>query len=95
SFLGWIDELRLSTTLRYEGQFAVPDGPFSPDGDTAALYHFDEGYGNDIGDSSGASGGPSDGFRRYGGVINGPEWTYDTPWYVPPPTPSPTPTPTS
>lgn len=91
SFLGWIDELRLSTTLRYPGAFDPPDGRFSPDGDTAALYHFNEGYGNAIGDSSEATGGPSDGFRRYGGVVNGPEWTTDSPWYEPPPTPTPTP----
>ncbi|HEX9797641.1 MAG TPA: carboxypeptidase regulatory-like domain-containing protein, partial [Anaerolineales bacterium] len=91
SFLGWLDEIRLSTTLRYTGAFASPSGPFSPDGSTAALYHFNEGYGNFIGDSSAASGGPSDGLRRYGGTINGPEWSYDSPWYVPPPTPTPTP----
>ncbi|MFP3855154.1 MAG: SpoIID/LytB domain-containing protein, partial [Anaerolineales bacterium] len=83
SFLGWIDELRVSDILRYDDSFATPSGPFSPDGNTMALYHFDRGFGNDISDSSGASGGPSDGYRRYGGVINGPEWTLDSPWYVP------------
>ncbi len=92
SFSGLLTEFRLSTTLRYTAAFTRPTGRFTPDANTAALYHFGEGVGNVIGDSSGASGGPSQGVRKYGGVTNGPEWTDDTPWYVPPPTPTPTPT---
>jgi hypothetical protein len=95
SFSGFLTELRLSTTLRYTSNFTPPAGRFAPDANTAALYHFGEGVGNVIGDSSGASGGPSQGVRKYGGVINGPEWSDDTPWYVPPPTPTPTPTATA
>jgi hypothetical protein len=94
SFSGWLDEIRLSTTLRYLADFSPPESSFTTDPGTAALYHFDEGFGNVIGDSSGAPGGPSHGLRKYGGVINGPEWTLDTVWFVPPPTPTPTATPT-
>ena len=45
SFNGYLDELRLSTVIRYSGNFTRPGGPFSPDGSTAALYHFNEGAG--------------------------------------------------
>ena len=45
AFNGWVDELRLSTTIRYTGNFARPSAPFSPDGNTVGLYHFDEGSG--------------------------------------------------
>ena len=93
AFSGWIDELRLSDTLRYTGNFTRPATRFSPDANTVGLYHFDEGVGNLINDTSGAAGGPSNGTRYYGGTINGPEWTDDSPWYVPPPTPTPTFTP--
>ena len=95
SFSGWLDEIRLSNSLRYLADFSPPPSRFTPDANTVALYHLDEGFGNTIGDSSGAAGGPSHGVRKYGGVINGPEWTDDTVWYVPPPTPTPTATPTS
>lgn len=94
SYSGWLDELRLSNVDRYASDFAPPSAPFIPDENTVALWHFNEGFGNYIGDSSGASGGPSNGVRIYGGVSNGPAWTDDTVWYVPPPTPTPTNTPT-
>ncbi|MCA9670843.1 MAG: hypothetical protein KC503_34840, partial [Myxococcales bacterium] len=50
---------------------------------TAALYHFDEGQGDVIGDSSGAAGGPSDGVRRFGGTPAGPLWSSETPFFAP------------
>jgi hypothetical protein len=74
SFRGWIDEVRLSTTVRYTSNFIRPSQRFTPDPYTAALYHFDEGAGDQIVDSSGAVAGPSDGLRRFGGVPAGPEW---------------------
>ena len=49
SFNGSLDELRLSTTIRYNGNFTRPAGPFTADADTAALYHFDEGSGTTLG----------------------------------------------
>jgi hypothetical protein len=63
--------------LRYSSDFVVPENAFTPDGNTVALYHFDEGIGNAINDTSGYSGVPSHGFRVYGGVINGPEWSIE------------------
>jgi hypothetical protein len=80
SYAGWIDELRLSSVLRYAGAFPVPSTPFVPDGATAALYHFDEGHGDLVRDSSGAPGGPSHGRRRFGGSPAGPRWSRLTPF---------------
>lgn len=80
SYSGWIDELRLSTILRYEGSFDPPGLPFRTDASTAALYHFDEGGGAAILDSSGTTGGPSNGEVRFGGNPSGPLWTTDTPF---------------
>jgi hypothetical protein len=42
SFSGWLDELRLSTVVRYQSNFTPAQRPFAMDNDTAALYHFDE-----------------------------------------------------
>jgi concanavalin A-like lectin/glucanase superfamily protein len=84
AFNGFIDELRLSNVLRYIGSFAPPTARFEPDANTVALYHFDAGSGDPILDSSGAPGGPSDGFRRLGGTPAGPLWvTSDAPTGTP------------
>ena len=76
SFNGYLDELRLSTTIRYTGNFARPSGPFSPDAATAALYHFDEGAGTTLGDTIGTSPGQI----KVGGPSQGPWWTSDSPF---------------
>lgn len=72
SFAGRLDEVRLSTALRYAGASVTPpSAPFTPDADTAALYHFDGVPGpcpGTVSDSSGASGGPSDGSCEFGGT---------------------------
>ncbi|MGA9533692.1 MAG: LamG-like jellyroll fold domain-containing protein [Anaerolineales bacterium] len=80
SFSGWIDEIRLSHVLRYNSSFSPPDSSFVTDGNTVALYHFDEGAGNQINDVSGFPGGPSNGFRKYGGTPAGPTWSLENPW---------------
>lgn len=80
SFAGWVDELRLSTNVRYDAPFSPPKATHAPDAHTAALYHFDEGSGTTLGDSSGASGGPSNGLLKVGGPKNGPAWTSDVPF---------------
>lgn len=74
SFSGWLDEVRFSSVVRYTTNFTPPSQPFTPDSATVALYHFDEGTGTVIVDSSGASGGPSNGVRRVGGPNNGPQY---------------------
>ena len=73
-FSGWIDELHFSGVLRYAADFTPSQEPLTPDGDTLALYPFDDGFGNVLSDVSAAPGGPSHGDRRYGGVVNGPDW---------------------
>ena len=80
SFAGWVDELRLSTNVRYAAPFSPPKATHAPDAHTAALYHFDEGSGTTLGDSSGASGGPSNGLLKVGGPKSGPAWTSDVPF---------------
>ncbi len=80
SFRGWIDEVRISRIIRYRGAFTPPTAPFTPDPDTVALYHFNEGAGVTVRDSSGAPDGPSDGALRVGGSPAGPAWSEDTPW---------------
>ena len=51
-FAGTIDELRISKVARYTNDF-TPQSRFEPDADTMALYHFDEGTGDILADSSG------------------------------------------
>lgn len=80
SYSGYVDELRISKTIRYTADFTPPAAPFTPDADTVALYHLDEGSGDTIGDASGAPGGPSPGVRQFGGSPAGPEWTSETPF---------------
>jgi hypothetical protein len=71
SFNGSLDELRLSTTIRYNGNFTRPAGAFTPDGTTAALYHFNEGSGTTLRDAVGSSNGRI----AVGGPSGGPHWT--------------------
>lgn len=47
-----VDEVRISSSLRYSGTF-TPAKRFATDGTTVALYHFDEGSGTTTADSSG------------------------------------------
>ncbi len=72
SFSGWIDEVRISNNIRYIANFTPPSAPFTTDSNTVGLYHFDEGSGTAIIDSSNATGGPSDGVRNIGGNPAGP-----------------------
>jgi hypothetical protein len=76
SFRGQVDEVRLSTVVRYPAPFTRPSTRFVPDANTAALYHFDEGILDVIGDS--APGGLSNGVRRFGGTPAGPLWVPST-----------------
>jgi hypothetical protein len=85
SFSGFVDEARLSNSLRYTSAFTPSSVPFVPDGSTVALYHFDEGPAGactgTVLDSSGASGGPSQGTCKYGGSNPaGPVYSTDIPF---------------
>ncbi len=82
SFSGWLDVVRISNAIRYTGEsFTRPNAPFFSDSNTVGLWHFDEGAGNHVGDSSGAAGGPSHGTREFGGTPNaGPLWSMDSPF---------------
>jgi len=51
-FNGWIAEVRISSSARYSTPF-IPQTRFTPDTNTLALYHFDEGQGTSVADSSG------------------------------------------
>ena len=64
-FAGTIDEVRISTVARYAEDF-VPSRRFAPDAETLALYHFDEGEGDIVRDSSGNA--------HHGTVVGSPKW---------------------
>jgi hypothetical protein len=89
SYRGWLDEMRISNSLRYTTGFTRLTLPFVSDGDTVALYHFDEGTGITLRDTSGAAGGPSNGLLRVGGSPQGPEWSNHTPFASGPIAPRP------
>jgi hypothetical protein len=74
SFRGSVDELRLSTVVRYSGPFAPP-GRFAPDQDTAGLYHFDEGTGTVAATDPPGS---ANGTLIVGGAGPGPAWVAST-----------------
>ena len=48
----YIDELRISSVVRYKGNYDVPTHAFTADTDTIGLYHFDEGSKQRYEDSS-------------------------------------------
>ena len=79
SFNGWIDEVRISNTLRYTVSFARPTQPFTSDALTVALYHFDEGAGLIVNDTSGAVDGPVNGTLFVDPLSGGPAWSTETP----------------
>lgn len=74
AFAGELDELRLSSVIRYDGPFEVPSSAFVPDSATAALYHFDEGAGELVRDAARPAREASPGFLRVGGARQGPRW---------------------
>ena len=63
-FHGLIDEVRISNIARYTDDF-TPQKRFEPDEHTMALYHFDEGEGDVLHDSSG---------NKHHGKIVGAKW---------------------
>ncbi len=93
SFNGWIDEVHISQMLRYTAPFSRPTQPFVPDALTVALYHFDEGAGIVVNDTSGAAGGPTNGTLFVDSLSGGPVWSTETPPWTgsAPPTNTPLP----
>lgn len=63
-YTGWIDELRISSVARYIDDFD-PELRFESDDNTLALYHFDEGKGTVLTDSSG---------NHHDGEVHGAKW---------------------
>lgn len=63
---GWIDEVRLSSVVRYSSDFTPPLAPFAPDTETTGLWHMDEGEGVTFADDMG----------RYPGTLSGVGWIY-------------------
>ena len=59
-----LDEWRISKVARYTKDFTPPKR-YQPDADTLALYHFDEGQGRELKDSSG---------NNHHGKITGAKW---------------------
>ncbi len=67
AFTGYIDEVRMSNVARYPAaDFEVPSSELSADADTMALYHFNEGSGEEVMDSSGN--------ENHGTLEGGAEW---------------------
>jgi hypothetical protein len=83
AFDGWIDDLRFSWWLRYLDDFTPPMQPLVPDGDTVALFNFNEGSGQVIYDTGAFDGGASTGTLYYGGSPAGPAWTTMSPFVEP------------
>ena len=97
SYVGWIDELRVSNIVRSRVSFPRPSAPYVADVNTLALFHFNEGSGDVIYDTSGFTvppnppGGPSSAQRFAAGSPLSPEWSNEYPFGIAP-TPSPSPT---
>jgi hypothetical protein len=76
SYHGWLDEVRISTVVRYSGAFAVPTGPLPVEPTTVALYRFNEGSGTTALDET----GNDHGAVLYGGTPAGPVWSTAVPF---------------
>lgn len=50
---GIIDEIRVSSTVRYTDNYALPQSAFIEDADTRYLWHVDEGHGDGSADATG------------------------------------------
>jgi hypothetical protein len=68
---GWngsIDEVRISNVARYDSAYVLSTAPFTADGNTMGLWHFDEGTGTTSADASG---------NGYTATLNGATWNTD------------------
>lgn len=71
AYSGWLDEVRISAALRYAADFTRPEAPFAVDSVTVALWHFDEGSGDRLVDSSPFG---AHGVIHVGGPLRAPRW---------------------
>lgn len=76
SFAGLIDDVRISTVVRYTAAFPRPTAPHPVDSQTAALYRFDESGGPTVVDEMGTSPGE----LRVGGPAGAPARSTDIPF---------------
>lgn len=74
SYNGLLDELRISTIIRYSSNYSVSNAELTDDTNTVALYHFNEGAGNITYNSASISLNSCDGILSIGGIPQGPEW---------------------
>jgi hypothetical protein len=81
-FYGWMDELRISNTIRYTRGFTPVYARFVPDANTLALYHFDEGIGDLLTDNAGFPGGASHGSRETGSPSSGGDPFKGSEWAI-------------
>jgi len=77
-FPGLLDEIRISSVVRYNATFAPQVTPFATDASTIALYHFDAGNGQALVDSSGNARNGTLGAASSVEAID-PVWSTDTP----------------
>jgi hypothetical protein len=86
AFAGWIDDVRVSSRVRYTAPFDRPSGPLTVDADTVVLFHFDEGpvgpCSSSVLDSSGH--GTHGQCRQNGAGTPGPAYVADTPFSASP-----------
>ncbi len=76
SFSGWIDEVRVSNSVRYTSNFTRPAGVLGADAATVALYAFNSGSGTTAVDTTGGNPGT----LMVDGISNGPQWSSDAPF---------------
>jgi hypothetical protein len=84
-FSGALDELRLSSSIRYSSPFDRPIAPFTADAETALLFHFDVGpAGPCLSSVVDTSGRATHGQCRHGGSATpGPLYEADAPFLPP------------
>ncbi|MEW6179122.1 MAG: LamG domain-containing protein [Chloroflexota bacterium] len=82
SFTGWIDELRISSIIRYTSSFTPPAQPFTADSATVTLYHFDNTPAACTGQVNDSSGQNNHGDCKFGGSApnQGPQYVLDSPF---------------
>lgn len=78
NYLGYIDEFRVSTNIRYVGSYTVPTAAFTDNSDTLVLYHFDEGDGYRGILSSDANNTPVGNYQVEGGALFTTSSTFGT-----------------